>query len=102
MMLDKGSNVASQQPSQKEEDNFFDLLSRFQSGRMDDQRCALNTKHKSKYRAITPEASDMEDKYVKVYHLATVQNYDNVMDQIFAMNKNSMILFSEMEKTCWN
>lgn len=62
MMLDKGSNVASQQPSQKEEDNFFDLLSRFQSGRMDDQRCALNTKHKSKYRAITPEASDMEDK----------------------------------------
>lgn len=60
-MLHKGGNVASQ-PSQKEEDNFFDLLSRFQSGRMDDQRCALNTKHNPKYRTITPEESDMEDK----------------------------------------
>ncbi|EFN60490.1 G-protein-signaling modulator 2 [Camponotus floridanus] len=60
IVSDKGNNVASQ-PSQ-EEDNFFDLLSRFQSGRMDDQRCALNTKHTSKCRTITSEVSDMEDK----------------------------------------
>lgn len=64
-MLDKGGNAASQ-PSQKEEDNFFDLLYRFQSGRMDDQRCALNIKNNSKYRTISPEASDMEDKYVMI------------------------------------
>ncbi|XP_071557662.1 uncharacterized protein Pins isoform X2 [Temnothorax nylanderi] len=61
IVLDKDDNVASQ-PSQKEEDNFFDLLSRFQSGRMDDQRCALNTKRNPKYRTITPEVSDMDDK----------------------------------------
>jgi len=67
-VLDKDDNVASQ-PSQKEEDNFFDLLSRFQSGRMDDQRCALNTKRNPKYRTITPEVSDMEDKYMKIYIL---------------------------------
>lgn len=63
IVLDKDDNVASQ-PSQKEEDNFFDLLSRFQSSRMD-ERCALNTKRNPKYRTITPEVSDMDDKYVK-------------------------------------
>lgn len=60
--MDKDDNS-----SEKEEDNFFDLLSRFQSGRMDDQRCALNTKRNPKYRTITPEVSDMDDKYVKIY-----------------------------------
>ncbi|XP_072762885.1 uncharacterized protein Pins [Anoplolepis gracilipes] len=60
IVSDKGNNVASQ-PSQ-EDDNFFDLLSRFQSGRMDDQRCALNAKHNSKFRTITSEVSEMEDK----------------------------------------
>jgi len=70
-VLDKEDNVAPQ-PSQKEEDNFFDLLSRFQSGRMDDQRCALNTKRNPKYRTITPEASDMEDKYVKILYINSI------------------------------
>ncbi|XP_043256513.1 G-protein-signaling modulator 2 [Colletes gigas] len=56
------SNSITSQLSQKEEDNFFDLLSRFQSGRMDDQRCALNTHCSQKFRAITPEACDSDKK----------------------------------------
>lgn len=63
---DKSNNVTPQF-AQKEEDNFFDVLSRFQSGRMDDQRCALNTNRKQKLRTITPEVCESEDKYVYIF-----------------------------------
>lgn len=49
------ASSATAQLMQKEEDNFFDLLSRFQSGRMDDQRCALHVNRNAKVRSITPE-----------------------------------------------
>ncbi|XP_003707805.1 G-protein-signaling modulator pins [Megachile rotundata] len=59
--IDKSNNVTPQL-TQKEEDSFFDLLSRFQSGRMDDQRCALNTNRNQKFRTITPELCDSDEK----------------------------------------
>lgn len=37
-----------------DEDNFFDLLSRFQSKRMDDQRCSLNIENKENTNVNVP------------------------------------------------
>lgn len=59
--IDKSNNITPQL-TQKEDDSFFDLLSRFQSGRMDDQRCALNINRSQKFRSITPEVCDSDDQ----------------------------------------
>ncbi|XP_043284638.1 G-protein-signaling modulator 2 [Venturia canescens] len=49
------SGIAPQPSQEEEEENFFELLSRFQSGRMDDQRCVLNANRKPRTKAPPPE-----------------------------------------------
>ncbi|XP_043466982.1 G-protein-signaling modulator 2 isoform X1 [Leptopilina heterotoma] len=55
------------QPSQEEdENNFFELLSRFQSGRMDDQRCALRTNIKPNIKVTAKENKKDEDDLLEL------------------------------------
>ncbi|XP_015520834.1 G-protein-signaling modulator 2 isoform X1 [Neodiprion lecontei] len=51
------AGIAPQPSQEEEEESFFELLSRFQSGRMDDQRCVLNANQKPRPRprVATPE-----------------------------------------------
>ena len=61
----RGQHQQQQQQAQKEdedEENFFDLLSRFQSGRMDDQRCVLRTNQKKNNNALNNQQNNENDK----------------------------------------
>lgn len=57
------------QPSQEEdENNFFELLSRFQSGRMDDQRCVLRTTIKPKIKVTAQKNEKLVYHYCFLFH----------------------------------
>lgn len=45
----------------EDEDSFFDLLSRFQSKRMDDQRCSLTLENKENTNVVNIPHSDSPD-----------------------------------------
>ncbi|XP_011304109.1 G-protein-signaling modulator 2 [Fopius arisanus] len=49
------AGIAPQPSQEEEEEDFFELLTRFQSGRMDDQRCVLKTTKKMRTKAPPPE-----------------------------------------------
>ncbi|XP_015592424.1 G-protein-signaling modulator 2 [Cephus cinctus] len=55
------AGIAPQPSQEEEEENFFELLSRFQSGRMDDQRCALHANRKPRPRPRIPSPEKEKD-----------------------------------------
>lgn len=59
----------------EDEDSFFDLLSRFQSKRMDDQRCSLTTENKENKNSNIQQQND---------------NPDDLMDMILGMQSKRM------------
>lgn len=58
------SKLAAKAPSpikNEDEDSFFDLLSRFQSKRMDDQRCSLTLENKENTNVVNIPHNDSPD-----------------------------------------
>lgn len=79
----------------EDEDTFFDLLSRFQSKRMDDQRCSLNVDNKENRNINLPrndgpeelidmiagiQSKRMDEQRVSLPHLPG--NYTNYINRI--------------------
>lgn len=62
------AGIAPQPSQEEEEESFFELLSRFQSGRMDDQRCVLNANQKPrpKPKPATPEKENEGDDLLEL------------------------------------
>lgn len=70
-------NAATLEPHHQQEDNsFFDLVSRFQAERMDDQRCTL----------LSSTANNKENKSIN----ANTGNKDDLLDMIAGMQSNRM------------
>lgn len=63
----------------EDDDSFFDLLSRFQSKRMDDQRCSLSVTGKNKTNGVR-----------NIELLPQNDDQDNLMDIIAGMQSKRM------------
>ncbi|KAH0549414.1 G-protein-signaling modulator 2 [Cotesia glomerata] len=60
------AGIAPQPSQEDEEEDFFELLSRFQSGRMDDQRCVLDINKKPRIKPPTIEKEKEGDDLLEL------------------------------------
>lgn len=89
----------------EEEDNFFDLLSRFQSKRMDDQRCSLSLENASEVEAdkkvVEPAESDKvsngkcfaKRRNFRSRNIDSDASYDRNIFTIFPLERKTKFLF---------